>query len=456
MKRFWIVVLVISTLAIPAAGRSTASAMGSRPQNVVLASFTATALADSILVEWETASEVGLLGFDLYREGGPGELIPLNEELIPAQMVGGPSGAHYQWVDAVSPNEAFYWLDVVDVYNCPTRYGPAATVFPVPGSIQAGFVPVSSSVVLGEAVHFTNLSSGDEPLAYTWDFGDGSPSDSAEHPDHTYAGAGLFTVVLTVTNAIGQDVATGTVDVDLSLVVEVAGSGSVSPSAGAHVYEPGDEVKITATPEPGWTFAGWQGDLVGLANPATLVMDGNKAIAARFDPVAEPADHTLTLVTTGAGVGTIDPEPGAHSVAGGAQVVLTASPGTGSVFAGWSGDVVTATNPLTLAVDRDMMLWARFDRLLTVTVAKAGSGDGTVDLGLGAHLCPCGTQVVLTAIPAAGSTFVGWSNQVTATGAFETQVDNPLTITVESDATITATFERARFRVLLPRILRSP
>ena len=72
-----------------------------------------------------------------------------------------------------------------------------------------------SVIALGGAVAFTNLSSGLPAPTYEWDFGDGSPSSSATHPTHTYNSMGIFTVSLTATNPYGQDIAYGTVRVEM-------------------------------------------------------------------------------------------------------------------------------------------------------------------------------------------------------------------------------------------------
>lgn len=47
-------------------------------------------------------------------------------------------------------------------------------------------------------VHFTNTSLGGS--VYHWDFGDGTTSNFANPPDHTYLTAGIYTVILTVTD----------------------------------------------------------------------------------------------------------------------------------------------------------------------------------------------------------------------------------------------------------------
>ena len=44
----------------------------------------------------------------------------------------------------------------------------------------------------------------------------------------------------------------------------------------------GESVTLTATPDNGYYFAGWSGDLAGATNPAVITMDSNKIITATF------------------------------------------------------------------------------------------------------------------------------------------------------------------------------
>ncbi len=60
---------------------------------------------------------------------------------------------------------------------------------------QAGFTAVPNPVCAGGLVHFTNTSAGGS--GYLWDFGDGTTSNLANPPDHSYALPGNYTVVLT-------------------------------------------------------------------------------------------------------------------------------------------------------------------------------------------------------------------------------------------------------------------
>lgn len=67
----------------------------------------------------------------------------------------------------------------------------------------------------------------------------------------------------------------------------------------------------------------------------------------------------------------------------------------------------------------------------TLTVGVTGSGS--VSPAPGAHSYPAGTVVTLTAAPASGATFAGWSGAVTGT-------INPVTVTMSGDKAVTAGF----------------
>jgi uncharacterized delta-60 repeat protein len=97
------------------------------PTAVDLAGFTATAGSDAILLQWETASELDILGFALYRAGSPdGVRTRLNEGLIPGQAPGSPVGSSYRFVDknVVAGTTYYYWLEGVDVYGSALQRGP--------------------------------------------------------------------------------------------------------------------------------------------------------------------------------------------------------------------------------------------------------------------------------------------------------------------------------------------
>jgi predicted extracellular nuclease len=68
---------------------------------------------------------------------------------------------------------------------------------------------------VGQDVVFTNGSTGDEPLTFLWNFGDGMTSGE-RNPTHAYAAEGDYTVILTVSNALGSDQASTVIHVGLA------------------------------------------------------------------------------------------------------------------------------------------------------------------------------------------------------------------------------------------------
>jgi predicted phosphodiesterase len=103
----------------------------SPPTSVDLVSFAALAQDQAVLLTWDTANELNILGFDLYRaEQVDGPLQLLTESPIPSQGSGDPAGNHYDYLDkGVAPaRRYYYWLDVVDVYGGITRHGPVVVL----------------------------------------------------------------------------------------------------------------------------------------------------------------------------------------------------------------------------------------------------------------------------------------------------------------------------------------
>ena len=111
---------------------------------------------------------------------------------------------------------------------------------PPPPSLTASFTESLSNSVVGQTVSFTGSGSGGTaPYNYAWNFGDSS-TGSGSSASHVYQTAGVYTVVLTVTDAAGHVVsATNTVTVTLPL----SASFTYSPSNPA----PLTNIQFTAT-----------------------------------------------------------------------------------------------------------------------------------------------------------------------------------------------------------------
>ena len=72
-----------------------------------------------------------------------------------------------------------------------------------------------------------------------------------------------------------------------TLSVATTTNGSIT---GSGEYDPGATATITATPNPGYRFAGWTGAASGATNPLTITMDADKTVGATFEPDLSDAD----------------------------------------------------------------------------------------------------------------------------------------------------------------------
>ncbi|GBU21764.1 hypothetical protein R80B4_01664 [Fibrobacteres bacterium R8-0-B4] len=147
--------------------------------------------------------------------------------------------------------------------------------------------------------------------------------------------------------------------------------------------------------------------------------------------------YTLTILSAGGGTAVIDLN--STSIDSGATVWVTARPDIGYTFAGWSGDASGLMNPVSITMNGDKTLTASFQPItpdskyeLTASVTPVGGGTVTKSPNLSAY--DFGTEVTLTAAPAAGYTFVGWTGAATGTAA-------SITITVNGNTGVTANFE---------------
>ncbi len=101
----------------------------------------------------------------------------------------------WKFADNTTGQPDAYWKITLVHYDNPANEPPIPDVRP-----QVGF----TAEINGLTVTFTNTSNF--ATSYSWDFGDGNTS-TEENPTHTYAGAGIYTVVLTATNNAGSSTA---------------------------------------------------------------------------------------------------------------------------------------------------------------------------------------------------------------------------------------------------------
>jgi Divergent InlB B-repeat domain len=253
---------------------------------------------------------------------------------------------------------------------------------------------------------------------------------------------------------------TGTV---LGLSGEVSAT-SQSPgamcSSGSCAIDAGGTVTLEAPAVQGRTFLGWSGDPGCSGSGTTLVLaDVDSSIsctaryAARFTVAGTPVPSELGTVT--ATSQTPNSVCGASSceVDESADVTLQASPAANARFTGWSGGgPCSGAGPRLVLTNAQANLTCRATFAARVTLASGATPDGSgettasstsaqAQCSAGACTVDAGANVSVTATPAAGYRFLGWSGCSTSTA-------NPLTVAVDAPTVCTARMERISFMVI--------
>ena len=203
-------------------------------------------------------------------------------------------------------------------------------------------------------------------------------------------------------------------------VTATAEHGTVT-GADADEYTHGTEITLTATPAEHYVFVNWTAGetVLSTENPYIFTLEADVELKANF------ALDTHT-VAAAAENGTVT---GAGTYTHGITATLTATANEHYVFVNWTmgEEVVAETAEYTFTVEADVELVANFKLDSHTVTATATNGTVTGD-GTYEH----GKEVTLTATADEGYEFVKWSNEST---------ENPLTITVTEDVTISAIFQ---------------
>ena len=236
-----------------------------------------------------------------------------------------------------------------------------------------------------------------------------------------------------------------------TLTAQKSGSGTISSSPAGIAcgstcttgVEDARQFTLTASPAPGYAFRGWSGCDSVSGSLCAVTMSSDKTVSASF-----VAQRALNVQRSGAGTITGGPGINCGSNCGaviddGTQVTLTAAPSPGYALRGWSGCDSVSGNQCTVGMNADRTVSATFTPQRSLTAQMSGSGTITsstagIDCG---SVCTASfdylSQVVLTADPAPGFAFRGWSGCTSVSG-------NQCTVSMSADTAVTATFTQQR------------
>ena len=233
----------------------------------------------------------------------------------------------------------------------------------------------------------------------------------------------------------------------LGLSLVGAGGGGVTSAPGGidcglrcvSTFLDGTSVTLTATPANGSAFVQWGGDCNATTLSTTIGLTAARSCTAQFEPL-----FVLSVTRSGAGNGAVVGTAAgidcgstcSAEVLSGTTVSLTATAASGSSFAGWSGNCSGSAATVTIAMSAARTCNAQFDVLppgqmqFALSVVKSGDGSGAVTSAPAGINCggACsanfnqGTNVTLSAFPAAGSAFAGWAGDCSGSAATATVV----------------------------------
>ena len=206
-------------------------------------------------------------------------------------------------------------------------------------------------------------------------------------------------------------------------------------------FPPRTSVTLTQQADAGSIFKFWSGACTGAGSCGVLTpASGNQSVIATFIKAS-----SLVVTKSGAGSGTVTSPAGINcgsecqkEILAGTRVALTATPDANSFFKEWQGRCSgTNTTCSNLVINGVTAVNAVFDsNVLTVTK----TGNGTVTDAGGVINCGAACSgkygrnvpVTLSAAPAAGSTFIGWSGACSGLGG--------CAVTMTASKTVNAAF----------------
>jgi len=180
---------------------------------------------------------------------------------------------------------------------------------------------------------------------------------------------------------------------------------------------------------------------ISVDHDVTLHVFAEKAGYIRSDKIevtVTPAPVTYILTLAVKGNGSTNPSVGSPYYAG-TTVEISAASAQGWEFDSWSGDVAnSSSSSTTVTMDANKTVTAKFVQIpsvytLTVTCKPSRGGSVTLSPTAEGKQYKAGTSVELSAIPAEGYTFGGWSGDLSGSS-------NLANITVDSNKSIIADF----------------
>jgi len=218
--------------------------------------------------------------------------------------------------------------------------------------------------------------------------------------------------------------------VKYTITLSAGEGGTVSTTGGE--YEAGQTVSVTATPQGEYVFTSWSDGNTNATR--TITIGSNSTLTANF----EKRKYPLTINFEGEGevLEEIVNAGRTTEYDSGTTVKLTAQAAAEWVFIGWTGAIESTEESVQIVIGEPKEVTATFEKKkYPLTVNIEGEGEVLEEIVNAGRTTDydSGTTIKLTAVPAEGWEFVGW------TGAIQS-AELEIQILVSEAKTISATF----------------
>jgi len=197
--------------------------------------------------------------------------------------------------------------------------------------------------------------------------------------------------------------------VKYTITLSAGEGGTVSTTGGE--YEAGQTVSVTATPQGEYVFTSWSDGNTDATR--TITISSNSTLTANF----EKRKYPLTVNFEGEGevIEEIINSGRSTNYDSGTTVKLTAQAAAEWVFVGWEGAINGTSNPQQLLISEPKEVTAVFEKKkypLTVNIEGEGEVLEEIVNTVRTTDYDSGTTVKLTAVPAEGWEFAGWTGAI--------------------------------------------
>ena len=267
-----------------------------------------------------------------------------------------------------------------------------------------------------------------------------------------WASFGLAVLLVVFCFSIGFSLMVAAQSASVTLLISPVGSGSIKifetnqtiSSTTNLTLDSGDPYGLTAVPNSGYNFSSWSATgLVAVDNSKSastnMYVNGSGTVTATFTPL-----YQVSFAASGGGSSTTLPS-GIQTYAAGQLVAITAHSASGYSFVSWNASstsisFASSTSASTTAtINGPGTVTASFTQPVVVTFAAIGGGGSTIS-PFGTQNYIAGQQVMVTANPASGYGFSGWSASPSSAVTFASASSDSTMATIAGSATITAKF----------------